>query len=77
MSEILRPTENLRNFKLRSSVLVSFFVVVSVSNALSEWDSRTGKDRPEVVAVRNERSEVCTEIKYGQYFPVQNISRNI
>ena len=38
---------------------------------LTEREGRTGEYWPEVVAVRTERSEVCTKTTEGQYSPVR------
>ena len=38
---------------------------------LTERKGRTGEYWPEVVAVRTERSEVCTKTTEGQYSPVR------
>ena len=38
---------------------------------LTEHERRTGEYWPEVVAVRTERSEVCTKTTEGQYSPVR------
>ena len=38
---------------------------------LTEHEGRTGEYWPEVVAVRTERSEVCTKTTEGQYSPVR------
>ena len=38
---------------------------------LTEREGCTGEYWPEVVAVRTERSEVCTKMAEGQYSPVR------
>ena len=44
---------------------------VNINLLLTEREGRTGEYWPEVVAVRTERSEVCTKTTEGQYSPVR------
>ena len=41
---------------------------------LTEREGRTGEYRPEVVAVRTERSEVRTKTTKGQYRPISEVT---
>ena len=43
----------------------------NINFLLTECEGRTGEYWPEVVAVRTERSEVCTKTTEGQYSPVR------
>ena len=46
-------------------------LAVNINLLLTEREGRTGEYWPEVVAVRTERSEVCTKTTEGQYSPVR------
>ena len=43
----------------------------NINFLLTEREGRTAEYWPEVVAVRTERSEVCTKTTEGQYSPVR------
>ena len=49
--------------------ILAFFIIINL--LLTEREVRTGEYWPNVVAVRTERSEVCTKTTEGQYSPVR------
>ena len=46
-------------------------ITLNTNLLLTEREGRTGEYWPEVVAVRTERSEVCTKTTEGHYSPVR------